>query len=273
MRSWDDRATVRGRAGPDARVMASHRPSNRIAAPSFLLAIALVVGVGGTDDRARRAADRPAGGLGGSGDRSARPATARDRHRPDRAARPGDGSSSVRRPNRPSRPVAEVRAPVAVPDAKPQVVSKSTTSFGRARPPRRTSRAATTCGSRRSAINRSVTGSRAAARPTRATASTGGAARAATTSTCSVTPTACSSRSTTRTCRGACARAWRSTTRAATASSSATSCAGGRSRRPTNGAWAYAGQSRPSMTLQTCVGARSQFRLIVRLVRRRRAAR
>ena len=36
---------------------------------------------------------------------------------------------------------------------------------------------------------------------------------------------------------------------------------------PTNGAWAYAGQARPSMTLQTCVGARSQFRLIVRLVR------
>jgi hypothetical protein len=36
---------------------------------------------------------------------------------------------------------------------------------------------------------------------------------------------------------------------------------------PTNGAFAYAAQSRPSMTLQTCVGARSQYRLIVRLVR------
>ncbi len=35
---------------------------------------------------------------------------------------------------------------------------------------------------------------------------------------------------------------------------------------PANGAFAYAGQSRPSMTLQTCVGARSQYRLIVRLV-------
>jgi sortase (surface protein transpeptidase) len=35
---------------------------------------------------------------------------------------------------------------------------------------------------------------------------------------------------------------------------------------PTNGAFAYAAQSRPSMTLQTCVGARSQYRLIVRLV-------
>lgn len=30
--------------------------------------------------------------------------------------------------------------------------------------------------------------------------------------------------------------------------------------------WALAAQSRPSMTLQTCVGARSQWRLIVRLV-------
>lgn len=36
---------------------------------------------------------------------------------------------------------------------------------------------------------------------------------------------------------------------------------------PTNGAFAYAAQSRPSMTLQTCVGARSQYRLIVRLIR------
>lgn len=36
---------------------------------------------------------------------------------------------------------------------------------------------------------------------------------------------------------------------------------------PEKGAWAYAGQRRASMTLQTCVGARSQYRLIVRLVR------
>jgi len=35
---------------------------------------------------------------------------------------------------------------------------------------------------------------------------------------------------------------------------------------PTNGAFAYAGQSRPSLTLQTCVGAKSQYRLIVRFV-------
>ncbi|HET7167943.1 MAG TPA: sortase [Candidatus Limnocylindrales bacterium] len=36
---------------------------------------------------------------------------------------------------------------------------------------------------------------------------------------------------------------------------------------PDRGAWAYARQSRPSLTLQTCVGARSQYRLIVRLAR------
>ena len=36
---------------------------------------------------------------------------------------------------------------------------------------------------------------------------------------------------------------------------------------PEKGAWAYAAQSRPSLTLQTCVGARSQYRLIVRLAR------
>jgi sortase (surface protein transpeptidase) len=36
---------------------------------------------------------------------------------------------------------------------------------------------------------------------------------------------------------------------------------------PDKGAWAFASQSRPSLTLQTCVGARSQYRLVVRLVR------
>jgi hypothetical protein len=37
--------------------------------------------------------------------------------------------------------------------------------------------------------------------------------------------------------------------------------------RPTAAAsWAWAAQSRPSMTLQTCVGANSQYRLMVRLV-------
>jgi Sortase domain len=34
---------------------------------------------------------------------------------------------------------------------------------------------------------------------------------------------------------------------------------------PTKGTWAYAEQSKPSLTLQTCVGSRSQYRLIVRL--------
>ncbi len=36
---------------------------------------------------------------------------------------------------------------------------------------------------------------------------------------------------------------------------------------PTKGTWAYQGLSRPSLTLQTCVGAASQYRLIVRLDR------
>ena len=37
--------------------------------------------------------------------------------------------------------------------------------------------------------------------------------------------------------------------------------------QPTGAAsWAWAAQSRPSMTLQTCVGSRSQYRLMVRLV-------
>lgn len=36
---------------------------------------------------------------------------------------------------------------------------------------------------------------------------------------------------------------------------------------PDKGGFAFAAQSKPSMTLQTCVGARSQYRLIVRLVK------
>ncbi len=35
---------------------------------------------------------------------------------------------------------------------------------------------------------------------------------------------------------------------------------------PTNSSWAWAAQGRPSMTLQTCVGANSKYRLVVRLV-------
>lgn len=37
--------------------------------------------------------------------------------------------------------------------------------------------------------------------------------------------------------------------------------------KPDRGEFAYASQPRPSLTLQTCVGSRSQYRLIVRLVR------
>jgi Sortase family. len=36
---------------------------------------------------------------------------------------------------------------------------------------------------------------------------------------------------------------------------------------PDKGAWAYASQSTPSLTLQTCVGTRGQYRLVVRLSR------
>ena len=36
---------------------------------------------------------------------------------------------------------------------------------------------------------------------------------------------------------------------------------------PTDGEFAYAAQSRPSMTLQTCVGKNDRYRLIVRLYR------
>ena len=35
---------------------------------------------------------------------------------------------------------------------------------------------------------------------------------------------------------------------------------------PDQTAWAIAAQAKPSMTLQTCVGSRSQYRLLVRLV-------
>jgi hypothetical protein len=37
-------------------------------------------------------------------------------------------------------------------------------------------------------------------------------------------------------------------------------------RPTTDAAWAWASQNTPSMTLQTCVGATSQYRLMVRLV-------
>jgi hypothetical protein len=37
-------------------------------------------------------------------------------------------------------------------------------------------------------------------------------------------------------------------------------------RPTTDASWAWAAQEQPSMTLQTCLGARSEFRLIVRLV-------
>ena len=47
----------------------------------------------------------------------------------------------------------------------------------------------------------------------------------------------------------------------------ATRSPGGRSRPPTRAPGPTPAQSRPSLTLQTCVGARSQYRLIVRLAK------
>lgn len=243
--------------------MASHHPSNRVAAPSFLLAIALVVG-SAAPTIARDAETAPAGAFGGVGDRSARPATPPVPLDPTALA-------TWRRlelaptPKPVAAPTPEVRAPVAVPAAKPQVVSKDSSSGG-------TLSAANFKGRNHMwipalGINRSVTSF------------------------------ACSSQAYpgNRVYRWGCAggnnvylfghahsvfkplhdayvsgrlrkgmsvyyagsdgvvhryvvRWWKVTT-------------------PDKGAWAYAGQSRPSMTLQTCVGAKSQFRLVVRLVR------
>ena len=248
--------------------MASPRPSTRIAAPSFLLAIALIVG-SAAPTIARDAVTTPAGVLGGSAERSTPVAATTSTVDPTaRAAwRHFESVQSIEPAVTPAA-AAEVRAPVTVPTSKPQVVSKSTASSGAG------STASTASFRGRNhvwipalGVNRSVTGF------------------------------ACSSKAypVDRVYRWGCAggnniylfghahsvfrplhdayvsghlrkgmavyyagsdgvvhryvvRWWKVTT-------------------PTNGAWAYAGQGRPSMTLQTCVGARSQFRLIVRLVR------
>jgi len=247
--------------------MAPHRPTTRIAAPSFLLAVALIVGAA-APTIARDTVRPPAGVLGGPTVRldpaSAGPATAAVTAKAGLAQHRSESA----RPVQPTAArAAEVRAPLAVPVAKPQVVPKTsaTSSHGAASP--------TSFKGRNHVwipalgIDRSVTGF------------------------------ACSSQAYpgNRVYRWGCAggnniylfghassvfkglhdayisgrlhkgmtvyyaagdgvvhryvvRWWKITT-------------------PTDGAWAYAGQSRPSMTLQTCVGARSQFRLIVRLAR------
>ena len=249
--------------------MASPRPSTRIAAPSFLLAIALIVG-SAAPTIARDAVTTPAGVLGGSAERSVPAAeSAAPASRGDATAGAAWRHFESILETEPTAvaPIAEVRAPLTVPQAKPRVESKAAAST--------TGGSASTTSFRGRnhvwipalGVNRSVTGF------------------------------ACSSQAYpgNRVYRWGCAggnnvylfghahsvfkplhdayvsgrlrkgmavfyagndgvvhryvvRWWKVTT-------------------PTNGAWAYAGQARPSMTLQTCVGARSQFRLIVRLVR------
>ena len=250
--------------------MASPRPSTRIAAPSFLLAMALIVG-SAAPTIARDAVTTPAGVLGGSADRSvpaAASAATTSRLDPTARATWRHFESVLSTEPAVAAPAAAVRASVTVPDAKPRVESKTTATSG-------SGGSASTASFRGRnhvwipalGVNRSVTGF------------------------------ACSSQAYpgNRVYRWGCAggnnvylfghahsvfkplhdayvsgrlrkgmavfyagndgvvhryvvRWWKVTT-------------------PTNGAWAYAGQARPSMTLQTCVGAKSQFRLIVRLVR------
>jgi len=248
--------------------MAPHRPSIRIAAPSLLLAIALVVGSAAPTIARDAAPAGPAqaGHLGGSAERSVRPDVGR-RILVDPTVDTAWRRYEAITPAQPAAPsVTEVREPVAVPESKPRVASTSTaTSGGTASPASFKGRNHVWIPAL--GINRSVTGF------------------------------ACSSKAYpgNRVYRWGCAggnnvylfghahsvfkalhdayvsgrlrkgmsvyyagsdgvvhrysvRWWKVTT-------------------PDNGAWAYAGQSRPSMTLQTCVGARSQFRLIVRLAR------
>ncbi len=249
--------------------MVSNRPPARIAVPSFLLAIALVA-ASVTPTIARDAESTTARTLGGPGERSARsvrPVTPAAVTRPGAAARAIWRQVELAPAIEPvTTRVPEVRQPTVVPVARPEAVAKPTaTSTG-------VQSAASFKGRNHVwipalGINRSVAGF------------------------------ACSSKAYpgNRVYRWGCAggnnvylfghaysvfkplhdayvsgrlrkgmsvyyaggdgvvhryvvRWWRVTT-------------------PDKGAWAYAAQSRPSMTLQTCVGAKSQFRLVVRLVR------
>ena len=250
--------------------MASPRPSTRVAAPSFLLAIALIVG-SAAPTIARDADAAPAGVLGGSAERSTLgPTTAANGSALEPTARAAWRRFESIQSTEPTAvaPTAEVRAPVTVPEAKPQVVSRSaaTSSAGG------TTSTATFRGRNHVwipalGVNRSVTGF------------------------------ACSSQAYpgNRVYRWGCAggnNVYLFGHAHSVFRSLHDAYVSGRLRKgmavfyagndgvvhryvvrwwkvttPTNGAWAYAGQARPSMTLQTCVGARSQFRLIVRLVR------
>jgi sortase (surface protein transpeptidase) len=246
--------------------MASHRPSARFAAPSFLLAIALVVG-SAAPTIARDAASDSDGAFGGSAIRAIHPAAVAAASRPDATARASWRLAELTYRTEPAaRPAPEVRPPVAVPVARPEVISKQTTSTG-------TGQSAASFKGRNHVwipalgINRSVAGFACSS-----TAYPGNR----------VYRWGCAGRNNVylfghahsvfkplhdayvsgRLRKGMAVyyaaadgvvhryvvRWWKVTT-------------------PDKGAWAFAAQSRPSMTLQTCVGAKSQFRLVVRLVR------
>ena len=247
--------------------MASPRPTSRIAAPSFLLAIALVV-ASAAPTIARDAVTVPAGVLGGSAERSAPGAVAATQGIDATARAAWRQFESVVRVEPDVASAAEVRAPIVVPDAKPRVESKATStagSVGSASP-------ATFHGRNHVwipalGVNRSVTGfaCRSQAYPVNHVYRWGCAGgnnvylfghahsvfkplHDAYVSGRLRKDMAVYYAGNDGVVHRYVVRWWKVTT-------------------PTNGAWAYAGQARPSLTLQTCVGARSQFRLIVRLTR------
>ncbi len=113
MGRWDVRATVRRRAGRDARLMTSHRPSFRLATPSFLLALALVSG-SAAPAIARNGSDG-GGAFGGTERRDAPRAQSRrgraDRHpRVVAAGRAGPPRAVARRASG-RRPTSDHRCP------------------------------------------------------------------------------------------------------------------------------------------------------------------
>ncbi len=249
--------------------MASPRPSSRIAAPSFLLAIALVVG-SAAPTIARDIPTAPSGILGGSAGRSvpavASTATASPVDPTARAAWRTFESVLSTEPT--AAPAAEVRAPVTVPAARPRVESKATATSGAGGSASPASfRGRNHVWIPALGVNRAVTGFACTSKvypgdriyrwgcAGRNNVYLFGHAH-------SVFEPLHDAYVSGRLHKGMAVyyagsdgvvhryvvRWWKVAT-------------------PTTGAFAFASLARPSMTLQTCVGARSQFRLIVRLAR------
>ena len=127
--------------------------------------------------------------------------------------------------------------------------------------------AGTTCGSRRWASTGPCPRTPAARRWRPETSSIAGAARARTTCTCSATRPACSSRSTTRTSSHRLKVGLKAYYADARGTVHVYAVTWWRVTLPTpQSKWAWAPQGVPSMTLQTCLGAHSEYRLMVRLV-------